>query len=237
MRRCGWIARYAHMSYINRTRVAEKEGHMDRDFILKKAKKIMLKDGEHNPLLIVSTQDQPYIMPVVSDKWNTNNFGRAKLLFLMGREFAQVECITPDMLSDAYLVHEAWFVMRKVGEDLPDQPSQCADRQECLGVLELKINQSDRSVSQTYLQSEILRRGGIIDLALPLVKMDEAHSNLLTSFLAGVASAKYDDDEFGKVIERFAEVGGNLIASNSASCYTEDCVCTQMMINLGTQSI
>lgn len=183
---------------------------MDREYILKTAKKRMLKKGQHEPFVYVQTEDQGYCLPVLDTRrWNTDNSGRAKVLFCMGRSFAQEESITPEMIHTLYFVQEMWFVIRPIEEKakaLKLTPSQEPDRQECLGVVELSIDHAKHEMQQNFFRSDIIRYGSMIDLG-PSETMEEAQSNLLTSFLAGLASAKYSDSEFEKIIDRFVDVG------------------------------
>ena len=180
---------------------------MDRDFILKQAKKIMLKDGGHVPLVIVVTEDQSYALPALRRSWDSNAFGRKKLLFALGRAFAQDECLTSNDFLKVYLVHEAWFVKGHASQDVfAALPSESPNRRECLGILEMILDQASHTIDHAYLMVEVLRHGGIVDLG-PCEEIKEVRSDLLLSFLAGVASADYNDEEFGEVIKRCTEVG------------------------------
>ncbi len=178
---------------------------MNKESVLRQAKKRMLKQGEHEPIVFVDTKDQEYHLPVLdTNAWNTDAFGRMKVLFSLGRAFAQSECIDSEMILSIFFVQEMWFVSRTPNDPIVHAPSEESDRREGLGLLQLRIE--GRQLEQTFCMSEILRNGGIVDLA-PSREPEEIQSKLLTSFLAGVASAKYNDQEFGEVMAKFAEVG------------------------------
>src|SRR5580765_144123 len=158
--------------------------------VLDQAKRYMLKQGKHDPMVFVITKEQQsYRLQVLeTQQWNKGALGRKKALLLLGRSFAQEECITTEMITALFFVQEMWFVEREKMEDLPDSPAQEPDRRECLGVLELQTG--EQTVEQFFWKVDIIRHGGIIDLG-PAQKMEQPESGLLTGFLAGVISAQW----------------------------------------------
>lgn len=127
-----------------------------------------------------------------------------KTLFILGRTFAQEECINAEMILSLCFIQEFWFVHRSPDDPEVEAPSKEQDRREGLGLLELRIQ--GRQIEQSFWMSEIIRHGNIIDLA-PSHEAEQPQSRLLLSFLAGVSSAQYNDQEFDEVVKRFAEVG------------------------------
>jgi hypothetical protein len=175
----------------------------DRDYLFHLAKQRMLKRGEHQPFVVA--EDQPHCLPVLDEQgWATDALGRKKTLFVLGRTFAQEECITSEMIDTLFFVQEMWFVSRSSDDTPVKQPSQEPDRRECLGVLELRT--AGGTVQQTFCVSEIIRHGGIIDLG-PKRETGEPQSGLLSSFLAGMISAQWNDDEFAQRLDRLQNVG------------------------------
>ena len=179
---------------------------MDRESILKQAKRHMFKQGKHGPLVFIKTNDQEYCLPINdTDRFNISVLDREKVLFIAGRDFAQRESIADESILALYFVQEFWFVWRGLEEiDKVQRPSKEPDRRECLGVIELLIDLKQHSVEQNFYRSEILRHGDIINLG-PSELAEEVQSNLLTCFLTGVASARYNDREFESAIQRYTQ--------------------------------
>jgi len=176
---------------------------LDADQVLAAAKQQMLAQGEHGPLVFVSTDAQPYCLPV-KDGWNEDHDSRVKALFLLGRAFAQEAHVTAEMISTLFLVHEVWAVERGENQPAPKSPlEELPDRREYLSVLELRTE--GRTLHQTMYLVDILRHGGVIDLG-PRKKVEEVQSSLLTSFFAGVGSAQWSDPQLAERL-RHRDVG------------------------------
>lgn len=179
---------------------------MDAQQILAHAKKHMLKSGEHEPIVWVITQDKTYILPVTTEQWNRGANARKKVLFAMGRTLATQEVLSPDDITALYFAQEMWYVMRPIGEPLPDSPAKDLDRKEMLVVLELIVNAEQTRLEQCMYGAEIIRHGGMIDLASTR-QMQEPDTMLLLSLLGGICSAEWSDEEFSEKMRRFQDVG------------------------------
>lgn len=173
---------------------------LDADQVLAAAKQQMLAQGEHAPLVFVSTATQPYCLPVKAG-WNEDHDSRVKALFLLGRAFAQEAHVTAEMISALFLVAEVWVSNRpELESPVEEQP----DRRECLSVLELRSE--GRTLHQTMYLVDILRHGGVIDLG-PRRKMNEIQTSSLTSFFAGVGSAQWNDRQLAERMQHIRDVG------------------------------
>lgn len=179
---------------------------MDVQQILAHAKKHMLKSGKHEPIACVITQEKTYVLPVVMPQWNHGADARKKVLFAMGRTLATQEVLSPDDITALYFAQEMWYVMRPIGEPLPDSPAKEPDRKEMLVVLELIVNAEQNRFEQCMYGAEILRHGDMIDLASTR-QMQEPDTMLLLSLLGGICSAEWSDEEFSEKMRRFQDVG------------------------------
>ncbi len=172
---------------------------LDADQVLAAAKQQMLAQGEHAPLVFVSTDAQPFYCLPVKGGWNEDHDSRVKTLFLLGRAFAQEAHVTAEMITTLFLAHEVWAVERGENEPAPQSPlGELPDRRECLSVLELR--KEGRTLRQTIYLVDILRQGGVIDLG-PKQKVAEVESSLLTSFFAGVGSAQWSDRQLAERLQ------------------------------------
>jgi hypothetical protein len=173
---------------------------IDAEQVLAAAKQRMLTQGEHAPLVFVSTDARPHCLPIKGG-WNEDHTSRMKALFLLGRAFAQEAHVTAEMVSALFLVAEVWVSNKpELESPVEEQP----DRRECLSVLELR--KEGKTLHQTMYLVDILRQGGVIDLG-PRQKVTEIQGSLLTSFFAGVGSAQWSDRQFAERLRHSQDVG------------------------------
>ncbi len=169
------------------------------------AKERMLKRGEHSPIVTVLTANEGYTLSLPKaymHLWNDDSLGRKQALALLGRAFALKECETIEAIQTLFFIQEVWFVERTPEQEAISptrSASQQPDRREMLLLLELEADITP--YKQTAYRCEIIRPGGYINLA-PEEVLEDAQSDLLTSFLLGVKSAPESSKVFQQQLER-----------------------------------
>lgn len=189
--------------------------------VFAKAKKEIMRKGEHAPVLIVQTTAGDMhllslMVPLV--KWNGGTtLEKGKGLFLLGRAFARDEALGAHDIARIFLVSELWFVRLPAGVDanlVPDAGNH-PDRKEGISVfaLSFRLNEATGKIDlrQETQVAEILRPApGLIDL-LPVADLkaegEAVKSMLLPSFFSGICSAALSHDQLESAVRTFQETG------------------------------
>jgi hypothetical protein len=161
---------------------------MDITAIMKRAKKLMLKYGNHPPVVLIESKREVSVSVLKS--LPDTNLDKKKLLFTIGHDLAMEHDIEPPDVQQLVWICEMWYLSNVREEDIekvPDHLERVPGRKEGLMVLTLNIDK-ERGLSHECRYVEVLRAGGTVDL-LPGIVMDDVHSGLLTACLAGVCSA------------------------------------------------
>jgi len=161
---------------------------MDLQHLIERAKEIILKDGEHPPILYAETKDGKINLFYFADFPDTTK-EKQYTLFGLGRKYG-IECPgSENKIAHLYFVVEAWMSTNRNY----NRPSEDPNRKEALTILHLDVS----TMKTTLDRAEMLRDGSgeLVDLLTlePMVKGVE--DNLLPAFLAGTRSAKMSDAE------------------------------------------
>jgi hypothetical protein len=162
---------------------------MEIETIFRKAKKIMMEQGSHPPMVLIECENDIYLrlIPNPRSLWNDSSTqGRCQVLFRLGQEFAQAEYQGAETIRHLCLVTEIWFVSRPVKEaNKVTKPSNEPDRREGIQVLSLRPEE----MKEDIILAEVIRHGTSVDLLPYTGDIQKVQSPLLKSFLAGVKSA------------------------------------------------
>lgn len=162
--------------------------------IFEQAKRDMMSHGEHRPVVHVES---------ALDGMKTFEFeqfpfrktvDKQMALFSVGREYGTDH--QAEEIRQVIFVSEAW-VSHNPTYDFPDEDPE---RKECIILSVLDID--GRNTHQSGYTAEIVRQADIVDL-LPHEKLDTVYNELLIAFLAGVASAKMNNEEFAQFITNY----------------------------------
>jgi hypothetical protein len=172
--------------------------------IMQRAKKAMLKNGHHNPMLFIESKHGVYIS--LLDFLPDTTLEKKMLLFSIGRDEAMKHDIEAKDVEQLTWICEAWFVAAMSEKELEQHTGSLVDhpkRQEGLLVLTLSIK--DKSILPQVLQMvEVIRHGDTVDL-LPHGDLEEVQSSLLTSCLAGICSASLEESELAQILEKYRD--------------------------------
>lgn len=173
---------------------------MDINAIIDGSKDMMLEHGEHYPTMFVEFVGSDGIeCCVLPDLMHAEtNKARISLLFDGGRALGLRK--TGHDIAGLCFVNEMWFSSYASKEEMRNAPSPSEDpnRREGLMLLVLEVipaeSEEKPRLKQTAHSFEIIRSGDSLDLLLRN-KDDNIETELLTHFLAGFWSARFNDDE------------------------------------------
>lgn len=168
--------------------------------ITAKAKRMMLKNGQHQPLVLIENERGVYVyeLPTLPD----TTLEKQKVLFGIGYALAMQHDIEARGVQQLVWICEAWFSVKKLDEyEHAPSPSKDPDRQEGLIVLVLDI--VEKRLSQTMHLIEVIRHGNSIDLLPHDEPGEDVRSGFLTSCLAGIVSASLTKTEFTDILEKY----------------------------------
>lgn len=140
---------------------------MSIDEIFRAAKRTIMKEGRLHSLLFVETRDQLGIQPVDSLMREESTDGRAIGFFVVGRRMRREESESAENVLFLAMVTETWFRIPPPGEKrdlLTTRPSTQPDRREGVMAITMKV-ESGRPTTYEQHMMEIVRNGGVIDLA------------------------------------------------------------------------
>lgn len=170
---------------------------MDIQHIIDTAKEILLKRGDHPPMLFVEMKSnaiQPYVTEFIGDEKNCTK-DKQYALFGVGREHGINHPGNP--IQSVVLVSEAWLSITR-GEKKPKYtiPHEDPNKKEVLIIVQLDMS-TGKSTQTTV---EMLRDGSgqLMDLLRMPMKDYEIYDNLLPYFVAGSASASMSDAELAR---------------------------------------
>lgn len=182
---------------------------MDTEWIVDKAKEILLSTGEFPPCIFVEfNQSEQVILGVPQFEMVDGGLDHAKITFLAGRTFArkiQKRKKKCDVTA-LYLVAEMWRAPATQMNGIYQRARNSPLRKEVLSIATIDV----ATMKQGLLIYDILRNGSTIDL----LKDTERDENVqivgagLPCFLAGVKTAKQDQSlaihEFRRTYEKHA---------------------------------
>lgn len=166
---------------------------MDIQSLIDMAKKRLVEDGGHPPILYAENKDGGVSMFYFADL-PESTFEKQKACFALGREHGIDSPGNP--IAHLYFVSEAWTSHNQEYAFPSDDP----ERKEALVINSM----SGETAKMEGTTAEILRTGGAVTV-LPVKKLEEVHNALLFAFMAGVASAKMSDRELANMIEKYAK--------------------------------
>ena len=169
---------------------------MDIQQFLRKHKAGIIENGEFASTVFCDHDDGVQRRCDVSSiNTCSTSFERQKALFLLGRDYGLKHSSHVHTLS---LVSEMWSSYNESFDTPADDPA----RKEVLCFLTLEADKGEQTMRSVEMIRDV-RTDHLIDLVPIAGYMDNAESNLLISFLAGVASAKMNDSELEDFIRQY----------------------------------
>ncbi len=170
---------------------------MDIQAIFQHAKELLLRDGSVMPTMFVQFAKSGMVLVAFTDFPYETTGEKRKAPFGLGMKIGKE--YRHDEILGICFVTETWVAQGLPGEERQCAPSEDPNRGEV--ILAQVLNIEEKTISQSMHVAEILRAGDCIDLT-PSEKIEEAHSNLLIAFLAGVSGAKLSPQEFTSILSR-----------------------------------